>query len=265
MKSGTFGAVLSFTGAVLLAGAQIFVANVPNANAQASGSQADNNIHAAVANALKKPDFKDVRISVSNGVVDLEGTVKNFETKEDADKRVQRIKQVTAVRNGLQVAGAGQVPDQKLQQQILQKLQYDQVGYGNAFNAISVSVNNGGVATLSGHALQPYAADSANSLVSRFPGVTDVVNNIQVDPPSPMDNQLRTQLYRAIYGYPTLNRYALDPLQPIRIVVSSGHVILEGQVASQSDKTIAGMRARGVPGSFTVTNNLQVTQPTEKN
>jgi hyperosmotically inducible periplasmic protein len=264
MKSRTFGAVLSFTGAVLIAGAQIFAANVPNANAQSTGAQADNNIHAAVANALKKPDFQDVRITVSNGVVDLEGTVKNFETKQDADKRVQRIKQVTAVRNGLQVAGAGQVPDQKLQQQILQKLQYDQVGYGNAFNAISVSVNNG-VATLSGHALQPYAADSANSLVSRFPGVTDVVNNNQVDPPSPMDSQLRLRLYRAIYGYPTLNRYALDPLQPIRIVVSSGHVILEGQVASQSDKTIAGMRARGVPGTFSVTNNLQVSQPTEKN
>ena len=140
MKSRTFGAVLSFTGAVLLAGAQIFVANVPNANAQGSGAQADNNIHAEVANALKKSDFQDVHITVSNGVVDLEGTVKNFETKEDADKRVQRIKQVEAVRNGLQIAGAGQVPDQKLQQQIVQKLQYDQVGYGNAFNAISVSV-----------------------------------------------------------------------------------------------------------------------------
>ena len=264
MKSRSFGAVLSVAGAVLLAGAQIFLAGVPNSNAQATSSQADNNIHAEVANALKKSEFQGIQISVSNGVVDLEGTVKNFETKEDADKRVHRIKDVRAVRNQLQIAGAGEVPDQKLQQQIIQKLQYDRVGYGNAFNAISVSVHNG-VVILGGHALGPVAEDSAVSLASRFPGVTDVVNNIQVDPLSPMDDQLRLRLYRAIYGYPSLNKYAIDPVQPIRIVVQNGHVILEGQVSNEADKNIAGIRAQGVPGIFSVTNNLQVAnQPSEK-
>jgi hypothetical protein len=53
--------------------------------------------------------------------------------------------------------------------------------YGNAFNAISVNVQNG-VVTLGGNALRPVAADSAISLVSHFPGVQDVNNNIKVDP-----------------------------------------------------------------------------------
>jgi osmotically-inducible protein OsmY len=257
MKGTTFNAVLRAAGAVLLAGAQTFLVSLPIARAQAESSQTDNKIQAEVANALKKSDFRGIHTAVSSGVVDLEGTVKDFETKEDADKRVHRIKDVAAVRNQLQIAGAGEVPDQKLQQEIAQKLQYDRVGYGNAFNAIGVSVRDG-VATLGGHALGPVAADSAVSLVSRTPGITDVINNIEIDPVSPMDNGLRLQLYRAIYGYPALNKYAVDPSQPIRIVVENGHVVLEGAVVSQADKDAAGIRAQGVPGVFSVTNHLQV-------
>jgi hyperosmotically inducible periplasmic protein len=264
MKKATFAVTLGLAGAVLLSGAQILGVGLPYANAQAAGAQADNNIRAEVSNALKKSDFKGVQISVKGGVVDLEGTVKDFATKEDADKRVHRIKEVAAVRNMLQVAGAGKVSDQQLQQQLVQKLQYDRVGYGNAFNAISVNVQNG-VATLGGHALGPVAADSAISLVSHYPGVQDVVDNIQVNPLSPMDDQLRLRLYRAIYGFPSLNKYALDPAQPIRITVVNGHVELNGVVLTQADKTTAGIRANGVPGVFSVTNNLQVAnQPSEQ-
>jgi osmotically-inducible protein OsmY len=196
-------------------------------------------------------------VSVKNGVVDLEGTVKDFATKEQIDNKVHRAKNVVAVRNQLKIAGAGEISDAQLQQKIVQKLQYDRVGYGNAFNAISVNVQDG-VVTLGGHALGPVAADSAVSLASHFPGVQDVINNIQVDPLSPMDNQLRLAVYRAIYGFPSLNKYALDPAQPIRITVVNGNVTLNGVVNSQADKNVAGIRANSVPGVFKVTNNLQV-------
>ncbi len=139
----------------------------------------------------------------------------------------------------------------------MQKLQYDRVGYGNAFNAISVNVQNG-VVTLAGNALGPVAADSAVSLVSHFPGVQDVINNIQVDPLSPMDDRSRMQVYRAIYGYPSLQKYSLNPAQPIRITVVNGNVTLNGVVDSQADKNVAGIRANSVPGIFKVVNNLQV-------
>jgi osmotically-inducible protein OsmY len=264
MKKSRFGVSLVVASSVLILGIQAVVPAAPSAYAQSANGQTDNNIRAAVLNAIKKSEFKNVQVSVKNGIVDLEGTVKDFATKEDLDKRVHRVKNIAAVRNQVQVAGAGEIPDQKLQNDIVKKLQYDRVGYGNAFNAISVNVQNG-VATLSGHALGPVAADSALALAARTPGVQDVIDNIQVDPLSPMDQQLRFALYRAIYGFPSLNKYAIDPAQPIRITVVNGHVTLDGVVDSQADKNVAGIRANGVPGVFSVTNNLQVAgQPSEK-
>jgi hyperosmotically inducible periplasmic protein len=73
-----------------------------------------------------------------------------------------------------------------------------------------------------------------------------------------MDDRIRRQVYAAIYGFPSLNKYAIDPAQPIRITVVNGNVTLNGVVISQADKDTAGIRANGVPGVFKVTNNLQV-------
>jgi hyperosmotically inducible protein len=95
-------------------------------------------------------------------------------------------------------------------------------------------------------------------VVKRIEGVTRVVNNIEVLPLSPMDNRIRIAEYRAIYGFPSLNRYALGALPPIHIIVKNGNVTLHGVVVSQADKNTAGIRANGVPGVFSVTNDLQV-------
>ena len=252
MKKASHGLTLALA-AVLVLGSQVLLPRASYAAGQSA--QTDNNIQAEVQNQLKK--IPGVQVSVKNGVVDLEGTVKDYATKEEVDKKVHRIKNVVAVRNKLQVAGAGEVSDAQLQQAIVKKLQYDRVGYGNAFNAISVNVQNG-VVTLGGHAYGPVAADSAVSLASHFPGVQDVIDNISVDPVSPMDDRLRMQVYRAVYGFPSLNKYAIDPAQPIRITVVNGNVQLDGVVLSQADKNVAGIRANSVPGVFKVINNLQV-------
>ena len=73
-----------------------------------------------------------------------------------------------------------------------------------------------------------------------------------------MDDQIRMEVARAVYGYPTLNKYAIDPAKPIRISVQNGHVELYGMVDSQADKETAYIRANGVPGVFSVKNYLQV-------
>jgi hyperosmotically inducible periplasmic protein len=252
MKKAFRGLTLALA-AVLVLGSQVLLPRATYAVGQSA--QNDNNIQAELQNKFKK--YKGIQISVKNGIVDLEGTVKDYATKEEIDKTTHRVKNVVAVRNKLMVAGAGEVSDAQLQQAIVKKLQYDRVGYGNAFNAISVNVQNG-VVTLGGNALGPVAADSAVSLASHFPGVQDVIDNIQVDPLSPMDNQTRFAVYRAIYGFPSLNKYAIDPAQPIRITVVNGNVTLNGVVLNQADKNVAGIRANGVPGVFKVTNNLQV-------
>jgi osmotically-inducible protein OsmY len=73
-----------------------------------------------------------------------------------------------------------------------------------------------------------------------------------------MDDGLRRQLFRTIYGYPALEKYALGVQKPIRIIVKNGHVTLEGVVDSEADKNIVGIRANGVPNVFSVENNLRV-------
>jgi hyperosmotically inducible periplasmic protein len=73
-----------------------------------------------------------------------------------------------------------------------------------------------------------------------------------------MDDGLRMQLFRAIYGDPALQKYELGVQKPIRIIVKNGRVTLEGVVDNETDKNLAGLRANGVPGIFSVTNNLQV-------
>jgi osmotically-inducible protein OsmY len=199
---------------------------------------------------------------VENGIATLTGTVDLFEYKADAEKRVSKARGVTAVRNLIEVAGPV-ISDSELKARLGEKLSYDRVGYGNTFNAIALRVQNG-VVTLGGHARTDVDKDSALALAATFPGVKDVVEEIEVDPVSVMDDQTRMAVARAVYGHPALNKYAVDPAKPIRISVQSGHVELYGMVDSQADKEIAFIRANGVSGVFSVKNYIQVAnQPTE--
>jgi len=210
-----------------------------------------------VQGKLNKSQFKDVKVSVdSNGIATLTGTVNLYEYKRDAANRVRKAKNVTAVRNDIQVAGPS-TSDEELKKKLGEKLTYDRVGYGNAFNAISLNVENG-VVTLGGHARTDVDKDSAVALVSTYPGVKDVVDDIEVDPTSIMDDQTRLAIARAVYGYPSLNKYSIDPAKPIRILVQNGHVELYGVVDSKADKDAAYLRANSVPGVFSVKNYLQV-------
>ena len=102
------------------------------------------------------------------------------------------------------------------------------------------------------------ARDAAISEVRHMAGVKDVIDDIKVLPASINDDHIRMRTARAIYRDPVLSRYAMDPARPIKIIVDNGHVSLYGTVDSTMDKQIAGMRANGVFGSFSVQNNLIV-------
>jgi osmotically-inducible protein OsmY len=228
------------------------------ASQSASAVSDSSNLQTEIMNkALNKPKFKDIRVSVSDGVATLTGTVNVFDFKLEADKRVHHVKGVQSVRNEIQVAGPS-VPDDQLQQKLVKAISYDRVGYGTtAFNAIGVQVQNGEV-RLSGHAYGPVDADSAVAVAANTPGVKDVTNDIEVDPVSPMDDSIRLAVFRSVYGFPSLNKYAIDPAKPIRISVQNGNVTLYGMVDNKADSDAANIRANGVPGVFKVTNNLQV-------
>ncbi len=118
---------------------------------------------------------------------------------------------------------------------------------------------DGGTVTLLGTVTQPVLKSDAERAVKHVDGVTQVINNIEVLPLSPMDDQIRRAEYRAIYGDPALSdRYGFRAIPSIHILVKGGHVILEGVVANQADKTLINARANMVPGVFSVTNNLLV-------
>jgi hyperosmotically inducible protein len=129
--------------------------------------------------------------------------------------------------------------------------------YYSVFDNLAYRVD-GSKVTLFGQVVRPTLKSDAENVVKRIEGVTSVNNQIEVLPVSPNDDQLRRALFRAIYSQAPLQRYAQGAVPPIHIIVKNGNVTLEGAVATEGDKNIAGIAANGVPGVFKVTNNLQV-------
>ncbi len=257
-KIETILAMIIFAGAV--SGAPL----VANAAAAPAGAQAqgEDNAASAVQSRLNKKQYQNVHVTMNNGIATLVGTVGLYEYKADAEKTALHTKGVSAVRNQIEVSG--NVPDAELQKKLSEKLTYDRIGFGHVFDAITVNVNNG-VATLGGHVHDYFNRDSALGLVATTPGVKDMVDNIEVDPVSTMDDQTRLAVARAVYGFTTLNKYAIDPAKPIRISVQNGNVELYGVVDSKADKDAAYIQANSVPGVFSVKNYLQVAgQPSER-
>ncbi len=112
--------------------------------------------------------------------------------------------------------------------------------------------------TLLGKVTRPTMKSTAENVVKKIEGVEKVTNQIEVLPLSSQDDQLRMALYRAIYGHSVLQTLAIRAVPPIHILVDRGNVTLEGVVATEMQKNIAGIQANGVAGVFSVTNNLQV-------
>lgn len=129
--------------------------------------------------------------------------------------------------------------------------------YFDVFDNIAFKVDGDDV-TLFGQVTRPTLKTDVERVVKTVEGVEKVDNQIEVLPVSPNDDRLRLRLFRAIYGFNALQRYALPVVKPIRIIVKNGHVTLEGIVDSEGDKDLVNLRARGVSGSFSVTNNLTV-------
>jgi hyperosmotically inducible protein len=129
--------------------------------------------------------------------------------------------------------------------------------YYGVFDDLSYRVD-GGTVTLMGDVTRPTLKSDAQNVVKHIEGVTQVDNQIRVLPLSANDDHIRVATYRAIYSQPGLDRYALQAVPPIHIIVANGNVTLRGVVASQADKDMAGLRANGVSGVFGVKNELQV-------
>lgn len=145
------------------------------------------------------------------------------------------------------------------QDRIMREVRHELVmlPYYGVFDNLAYKVE-GGAVTLMGQVTRPTLKSDAENVVKKIEGVEKVVNEIEVLPLSPMDDRIRVAVYRAIYGQPALERYALQAVPPIHIIVANGHVTLVGVVATEADKNMAEIRAKGVSGVFSVTDNLMV-------
>jgi hyperosmotically inducible periplasmic protein len=150
-------------------------------------------------------------------------------------------------------------PTARSEERIIREVRHEllMLPYFGVFDNIAFKVD-GNTVTLLGQVVRPSLKSDAGNAIEHIEGVDQVNNQIEVLPNSPMDDRLRLRLFRAIYEYPALQRYALGVQKPIRIIVKNGHVDLEGIVDSQGDKDLVNMRANGVSGIFGVTDNLQV-------
>jgi osmotically-inducible protein OsmY len=156
----------------------------------------------------------------------------------------------------VQSAMASQPGMERIEKQVKHEL--NMLPYANAFDYMTFTVDADNSVTLSGEVTNPVLKSDAGNVVKRIEGVEHVKNQIKVLPVSFFDNGSRLRLYRAIYGYGPLQRYALGVQKPIRIIVENGHVTLMGVVDNEMDKNLAGLRANGVPGIFSVDNQLRV-------
>lgn len=130
--------------------------------------------------------------------------------------------------------------------------------YFGVFDNIEFDIQDADTVVISGQVIRPMLKSDAEAAVRRIEGVSKVVNQIEVLPVSSFDDSIRLAAYRAIFSRPGFEKYALQAISPIRIIVKHGNITLDGFVGSQVDKAVAAMAARSVFGVFSVTDNLKV-------
>lgn len=131
------------------------------------------------------------------------------------------------------------------------------IPYYSVFDNLAFRVD-GNTVELLGQVVDSSVKSDAVASVKKIEGVDKVIDNIEVLPPSPMDDRIRRAEYRAIYGDDALFKYSMGAVPSIHIIVKNGHVTLTGVVDNPGDKNLASIRAKGVPGVFSVDDQLQV-------
>jgi hyperosmotically inducible protein len=157
------------------------------------------------------------------------------------------------------VASITSAQSDKVRDHLIREVRHELVmlPYYGVFDNLSFQIDGYNV-KLIGQVTRPTLKSDAENVVKGIEGVEKVINEIVVLPPSPMDDRIRRATYRAIYGNPPLDRYALQAIPSIHIIVSGGRVTLTGVADSEADKNVAGLYANGVSGVFKVDNQLQV-------
>jgi hyperosmotically inducible periplasmic protein len=224
----------------------------------ASGKKNNSRMHTTAERPMHRPN-SDVSMSkVSSRVADWVNRVRFLQMSFSSAFRFHAFLLVLPLLLPAQGVRRDSQPSPKFTQRVQKQIAHEilMLPYYGVFDVIGYKIEGYNVA-LFGHVVNPTLKSDAEHAVRKIEGVEKIDNHIEILPLSPLDDGLRRRLFRAIYGYPALQRYGVGSNRPIHIIVDHGNVTLEGAVDSIGDKNLVTIRANGIPDVFSVTNNLQ--------
>jgi osmotically-inducible protein OsmY len=193
----------------------------------------------------------DVRATVSEGGVTLDGVVTTVAARNAAEKAAR--KEVKTVVDQLRVVPEAERSDADVNKAVTKAI-LGYVHYG-VFDSVSMGVENG-VVTLTGSVYQPFHKGDIEARVAKVPGVRDIKSDIVVQSNSFFDERLRRQIAAQVYGRGLLTNASMS-IPPVRILVDAGRVTLTGYVNSAVERALVGNAARGSL-AFGVDNQIQL-------
>jgi hyperosmotically inducible periplasmic protein len=129
--------------------------------------------------------------------------------------------------------------------------------YYGVFDWLQFDVQADGSVTLQGQVSRPTLKSDAENVVKDIEGVTKVNNQIEVLPLSPNDDRIRRAIYLTLFNFDSpIYRYGMGAVPSIHIIVKNGNVTLKGIVDNEADRNLANVRVNGIPGVFSVKNEL---------
>jgi osmotically-inducible protein OsmY len=194
-------------------------------------------------------DAAEIGVSVEDGIVTLNGRVRNFAELWMAERAVLRIAGVKAVANEIEVRmiGGGERNDADIARSVLNTLEW------NTYvpkDRIKVEVEKGWV-TLKGTVEHRYQQEAAENAVHHMAGVRGVSNMIVIKPLL-MSKDVKEKIEKA------LERSAEVDAERIKVETVGGKVILRGNLRSWAERKEVERAAWSAPGVSEVENHIVV-------
>jgi len=212
----------------------------------------DNDLTADVSDELfwdPKVDSTAIAVSADDGKITLRGTVGSFREKREARKAAKRVFGVVSIDNELQVKlmNDDKRADADLRGDVLQALMLDSL----VPTTVDAKVEDGFV-TLTGTADWQYQRDEAELVASNIVGALDVIDEIELDGPTPDAGDVQDSIKKAF------KRNAAVDSDDLYVSTDNGTVTLNGNVSSWAEHDEALDAAWAAPGVTSVHDEMTV-------
>ncbi|MEJ2105269.1 MAG: BON domain-containing protein [Ignavibacteriaceae bacterium] len=193
----------------------------------------------------------NIQVEVTGDKIILSGTVPTLFDRQQAEQDARSVDENYSIVNNVKLKNTN-IPDSVLISTIMDKIQSNL--FYTVFDWLSVSSSNG-VVTLKGWVHEPWLKNQYQTEIEKVPGVKMIENNLK-NTFGPGEFGIRVA--RLIYNNPMFYGLQYEKNPPIHIIVNNGNVILEGNVKTETQKSVAENLVRYRTDAFSVENNLQI-------